>query len=98
MHSLQILSYTCTARSPCLAPEECRGGCYARAGSLCPPAQLTNEGHHQDVLPALQQSSQTGQVVNEAVGIWYEEQGSDLQLHLPHLTLIFQNSLQGHRM
>lgn len=72
-------------------------GC-ARAGLLCLPTQLTDEGHHQDVLPALQQPGQTGQVVNEAVGIWYEEQGSDLQLHLPHLTLVFQNSLQGHRM
>lgn len=54
MHSLQILSYTCTARSACLAPGMCRGGFYARSESLCPPAQLTNEGHHQDVLPALQ--------------------------------------------
>lgn len=37
-------------------------------------------------------------MVNEAVGVWYEEQGSDLELHLPHLTVVLQDSLQGHRM
>lgn len=71
----------------------CGEGCCTHTGLLCPLARLTNEGNHQDVFPALQQLCQTCQVVNEAVGVWYEEQGSDLQLHLPHLTLVFQDSL-----
>lgn len=37
-------------------------------------------------------------MVNEAIGVWYEEQRSDLELHLPHLTLVLQDSLQGHKM
>lgn len=58
------------------------------------PALLTDQGHHQDEFPAVQESYQAAEVVDEAIGVWDQEDGSDLQLHLPHLTLVFQHSLE----
>lgn len=57
-------------------------------------ALLTDEGHHQDELPAVQQRYQAAEVVDEPVGVWHQEDRSYLQLHLPHLTLVFQHSLE----
>lgn len=57
-------------------------------------ATLTDQGHHQDEFPAVQQRHQAAQVVDEAVGVRHQEDGSDLQLHLPHLTLVFQHGLE----
>lgn len=55
---------------------------------------LTDQGHHEDELPAVQQCYQAAEVVDEAVGVWDQEDRSYLQLHLPHLTLVFQHSLE----
>lgn len=57
-------------------------------------ALLTDKGHHQDEFPAVQQSDQAAQVVNETIGVWDQEDRSDLQFHLPHLALVFQHSLE----
>lgn len=57
-------------------------------------ALLTDQGHHQDELPAVQQRDQTAEVVDETVGVRDQKDWSDLQLHLPHLALVFQHSLE----
>lgn len=69
----------------------CRGRGEAPAIAL---ALLTDQGHHQDELPAVQQRYQAAEVVDETVGVWDQEDRSDLQLHLPHLTLVFQHGLE----
>ena len=71
----------------------------ARAGGEGKPlalalALLTDQGHHQDEFPAVQQRYQAAEVVDETIGVWDQEDRSDLQLHLPHLTLVFQHGLE----
>lgn len=58
------------------------------------PALLTDQGHHQDEFPAVQQCYQAAEMVDEAIGVWDQEDRSDLQLHLPHLTLVLQHGLE----
>lgn len=65
-----------------------------REGSTVALPLLTDQGHHQDEFPAVQQRSQAAEMVDETVGVWDQEDRSDLQLHLPHLTLVFQHGLE----
>lgn len=69
----------------------CQGKGEAPAIAL---ALLTNQGHHQDEFPAVQQRPQTAEVVDETISVWDQEDRSDLHLHLPHLTLVFQHGLE----